>query len=107
MTKAFYKLTQTMARQAARIDAGLPANDSATFPSLLALQANIHKEIAPTIEAMRTWDEFINSGRSLLDIVTEKRALPTLPAWARLTPSPLPVGLRMPANKCLAPAFMV
>ena len=78
---------------------------------LLTLAESIRREVAPTLDAMREWDEkiesFIHSGRSLVDYVSEKRALPALPAWARLQAPPLPVGLPMPPNVCTNPAFNV
>ena len=74
--------------------------------TLLALRASIVCDCAPALNALREWDDFIASGRSLIDLCKEKKDTP-LPAWARLTPPPLPVGLPMPPNVCQAPAFNV
>lgn len=101
MNKQDYKASMTLQRQQERIALGLPANKPATFPALAALYNEVKRDIAPTLGALRDWDEYINSGRTLLEVVTERRALPMLAAWMRLTPPPLPVGLPMPPNKVL------
>ncbi len=107
MTKTTFKLISTFQRQAARIEAGLPANALATFPALVSLQSEIHAEVAPTLAAMRDVDDFIASGKSLVAWTKEKVTPAYLPAWARLQPEPLPLGLPMPPNTCFNPAFAV
>lgn len=107
MTKQDYKASMTLTRQAARIALGLPPNTSATFPALAALHEQIAEETAPEIAKSREFDDFIASGKSLIAWIKEKTTPAHLPAWARLTPPTLPVGLPMPPNKVLNPRIIL
>ncbi len=108
MTLKQYKAAQVVA---ARIEAGLPANETqariALRLPLLKLANQINADCAPAIAASREMEEFFASGKSLLGWLKEKATNQPLPAWARVQAPPLPIGLPMPSNKCVAPAFNV
>ncbi len=55
-------------RQADLVAAGYPANERKAIAlirsPLLKLRAQVHAAIAPQLDAMKRWDNFINSGHS-------------------------------------------
>ena len=105
MTKREYKVKQI---QAARVEVGIPADDFGaivtTHVPLVMLASQIRDEVAPQIEALHDVRDFIASGKSLVGYLKEK-TISEVPAWAKLKAPPLPVGLKMPPNKCLSPAI--
>ena len=107
-------MTKTQFKQArqlwARMSDGLPMTPEASARiirlPLLKLHAQCRIEIAPTIAKLRETDDFIASGQSLFAWThkAEKNDGNTAP---RTIAPPLPIGLTMPSNKCLNPAFAV
>jgi len=105
-----YRFGQQLERKAARVALGLPCDKLGTLKvvrlPLLKLAASIHAEIAPAIATMRETEDFINSGKSLLGYLADK-ARDNKTVASKLVAPPLPIGLPMPANVCLNPAFTV
>lgn len=73
--------------------------------SLATLAKQIRADVAPTLALLREADAMIASGLNCLPSLFRQR--PTAPYIVREKAPALPVGLKMPANKCLAPAFNV
>ena len=105
MTKQQYRQNVV---SAARMAAGLPADDfgmmAAGHAPVAMLALKIREEVAPQIAELHDVRDFIASGKSLVRYLKEK-SVPTVQAWARLKAPPLPVGLKMPPNKCFSPAI--
>jgi len=110
MTKREFKAAkQTWQRMAD----GLPMTPESTAAIIYApinnLLNSIHAEpgVEKQLNELKDIQLFIMSGKSLVAWSRERGNNQPLPAWARLAIPPLPIGLQMPPNKCLAPAFVV
>lgn len=97
-TKQQFKLERHNARLAAR---------KGRKVALLKLVGDVRRACAGELAALRERDDFFASGKSLVGYMVEKTSGQPIPAWARLQPEPLPVGLPMPPNVCHNPAFIV
>ncbi len=95
------KWTSKAERAAIALETGLQPRKLRV--ALLLLAEQTRRDCAPAIAKLQEIDNFIASGKSLVGWLKEKTTLAELPAWARLQAPPLPVGLPMPPNKCLAP----